>query len=59
MNMEYKTCGCGQLILVYVIKYERDSQPQAVFFDASTEDYKQVFICPNCNEQLEYSNLGD
>jgi transcription initiation factor IIE alpha subunit len=59
MKTEYKTCMCGHSILVYIIKYDRSAQPQAIFFDAATENYEQVFICPNCNERLEYSNLGD
>ncbi len=59
MKTEYKTCRCGQPILVYIITYERGKQPQTIFFDASTENYEQVFICSNCNERLEYNNLGD
>ena len=58
MNTEYRTCTCGQLILVYIIKYERGKEPQTIFFDASSENYEQVFICPNCNERLDYKNLG-
>jgi len=58
MKTEYKTCVCGQLILVYIIMYERGKQPQTIFFDASSENYEQVFICPNCKERLEYDKLG-
>ena len=59
MKTEYRTCKCGQSILVYVVGYERGKSPQTIFFTADTENYEQVFICPNCNERLEYSNLGD
>jgi len=58
MKTEYKTCGCGQSILVYMVTYERGKPPQTIFFDAGSENYEQVFICPNCNEKLNYNELG-
>lgn len=59
MDTEYRTCACGQSILVYIVKYERNKKPQTIFFDAGSENYEQVFICPNCNRRLDYNNLGD
>jgi len=59
MKTEYRTCRCGQPILVYMVAYERERKPQTIFFDAATENYEQVFICPGCNARLDYNNLGD
>lgn len=59
MKTEYRTCQCGQSILVYIIAYERNKQPQIIFFDAGSENYEQVFICPDCGERLDYNILGD
>jgi len=59
MKTEYKTCKCGRIIMVYKVKYERGKRPQVIFFDGSSGDYEQVFVCPKCNERLDYGNLGD
>lgn len=58
MKTEYKTCRCGQILMIYKVEYERDKNPQVIFFAGSSGNYEQVFICPSCQERLNYNNLG-
>jgi hypothetical protein len=44
--------------MVYEVAYERGKKPQVIFFDGSSGNYEQVFICPSCQERLNYDNLG-
>jgi len=58
MNTEYRICRCGRPLMVYKIAYERGKKSQVIFFDFSSGNYDQVFICPGCKERLNYDELG-
>ena len=59
MKTDYKTCRCGQVLMVYEVAYERDKKAQVIFFDGSSGNYEQVFICPNCRARLNNDELGE
>lgn len=56
---EPKTCRCGYSILVYVINYEHNRPPKYHYFDGYSGNYEQTYVCPGCQDRLDYITLGE
>lgn len=57
-DSEPRMCRCGYPILVYVISYEYDKPSQYRYFDGLSGNYEQTYICPGCQDRLDYITLG-
>lgn len=54
---EPRMCRCGYPILVY-ISYEHDRPSKYHYFDGLSGNYEQTYVCPGCQDRLNYETLG-
>jgi len=57
-SVEPRSCKCGYAILVYVISYEHGKPTNYHYFDGHSGNYEQTYVCPGCQDRLDYLTLG-
>jgi hypothetical protein len=57
-DTEFRRCKCGHELIVYMLTPEPEYKPNMYrYFDRNSDDYTQVFVCPECHDRLDYRTL--